>query len=108
MRGCSRRLLCDLCISALSSSFRGPASSQPYCFGAASAVLVAFTEVNQGSQEQTRGIEEVARAVLQMQAVTQSTAAGAEESAAAAEELNAQSEALKHVVRRLTAMVGGA
>jgi methyl-accepting chemotaxis protein/methyl-accepting chemotaxis protein-1 (serine sensor receptor) len=70
-------------------------------------VKTLVDEVNQGSQEQTRGIEEVAKAVLQMQTVTQSTAAGAEESAAAAEELNAQSEALKDVVRRLTAMVGG-
>jgi methyl-accepting chemotaxis protein len=72
-----------------------------------SKVKTLVDEVNQGSQEQTRGIEEVAKAVIQMQAVTQSTAAGAEESAAAAEELNAQSEALKHVVQRLTAMVGG-
>jgi methyl-accepting chemotaxis protein/methyl-accepting chemotaxis protein-1 (serine sensor receptor) len=39
--------------------------------------------------------------------VTQSTAAGAEESASAAEELNAQSEALRDIVARLTAIVGG-
>jgi methyl-accepting chemotaxis protein/methyl-accepting chemotaxis protein-1 (serine sensor receptor) len=70
-------------------------------------VKTLVDEVNQGSQEQTRGIEEVARAIIQMQTVTQSTAAGAEESASAAEELNAQSEAVKDVVRRLTAMVGG-
>ena len=70
-------------------------------------VKTLVDEVNQGSQEQTRGIEEMAKAVIQMQTVTQSTAAGAEESAAAAAELNAQSEAVKDVVRRLTAMVGG-
>src|ERR1039457_831622 len=70
-------------------------------------VKVLVDEVNQGSQEQTRGIEQVAKAVLQMQQVTQTTAAGAEESAAAAQELNAQSEALKSVVARLSAMVGG-
>jgi methyl-accepting chemotaxis protein/methyl-accepting chemotaxis protein-1 (serine sensor receptor) len=70
-------------------------------------VKVLVDEVNQGSQEQTRGIEQVARAVVQMQQVTQTTAAGAEESAAAAQELNAQSEALKAVVARLSAMVGG-
>src|SRR5450759_2329832 len=70
-------------------------------------VKTLVDEVNQGSQEQTRGIEQVAKAVVQMQQVTQTTAAGAEESAAAAEELNAQSEALKQVVARLSAMVGG-
>ena len=70
-------------------------------------VKVLVDEVNQGSQEQTRGIEQVAKAVVQMQQVTQTTAAGAEESAAAAQELNAQSEALKSVVARLSAMVGG-
>ena len=70
-------------------------------------VKTLVDEVNQGSQEQTRGIEQVAKAVLQMQQVTQSTAAGAEEGAAAAQELNTQSEALKAVVARLSAMVGG-
>ncbi|MGJ5816409.1 methyl-accepting chemotaxis protein [Paludibaculum fermentans] len=70
-------------------------------------VMILAQEVHQGSQEQTRGIEQVAKAVLQMQTVTQSTAANAEESAAAAEELNAQSEAVKEIVERLTAMVGG-
>jgi methyl-accepting chemotaxis protein/methyl-accepting chemotaxis protein-1 (serine sensor receptor) len=70
-------------------------------------VKTLVDEVNQGSQEQTRGIEQVAKAVAQMQQVTQSTAAGAEEGAAAAQELNAQSAALKAVVARLTAMVGG-
>ena len=70
-------------------------------------VKTLVDEVNQGSQEQTRGIEQVAKAVAQMQQVTQSTAAGAEEGAAAAEELKAQSGALKAVVARLTAMVGG-
>jgi len=64
-------------------------------------------EVNLGSQEQARGIEQIAKAITQMEQVTQKTAANAEESAAAAEELNAQSEALKDIVKRLTAMVGG-
>ena len=64
-------------------------------------------EVNLGSQEQARGIEQIAKAILQMEQVTQRTAANAEESASAAEELNAQSAALRDVIERLTAMVGG-
>jgi len=71
-------------------------------------VKILVDEVNHGSEEQTRGIEQVAGAVTQMEKVTQTTAASAQESAAAAEELNAQSEAVKQIVERLTAMVGGA
>jgi methyl-accepting chemotaxis protein/methyl-accepting chemotaxis protein-1 (serine sensor receptor) len=63
--------------------------------------------VNLGSQEQGRGIEQIGKAIAQMEQVTQRTAASAEESASAAEELNAQSGTLKHIVERLTAMVGG-
>ena len=64
-------------------------------------------EMNLGSQEQAKGIAQIARAVAQMEQLTQTTAANSEESAAAAEELTAQSEALKDIVTRLTAMVGG-
>jgi methyl-accepting chemotaxis protein/methyl-accepting chemotaxis protein-1 (serine sensor receptor) len=63
--------------------------------------------VNLGSQEQARGIGQIGKAILQMEQVTQKTAASAEESASAAEELNSQSEALRDVVRRLSALVGG-
>jgi methyl-accepting chemotaxis protein len=64
-------------------------------------------EVSLGSEEQSRGLEQISRAITQMEQVTQTTAANAEESAAAAEELNAQSEALREIVTRLNAMVGG-
>lgn len=64
-------------------------------------------EVNISSEEQTRGLDQIARAISQMEQVTQTTAANAEESAAAAEELNAQSEALRDIVGRLHALVGG-
>ena len=70
-------------------------------------VKVMVDEVSLGSQEQSKGIDQIGRAIAQMEQVTQTTAANAEESAAAAEELNAQSEALKDVVSRLQAMVGG-
>jgi methyl-accepting chemotaxis protein/methyl-accepting chemotaxis protein-1 (serine sensor receptor) len=70
-------------------------------------VKTLVDEVNLGSQEQARGIDQIGKAISQMEQVTQKTAANAEESAAAAEELNAQSEALRDVVGRLTAMVGG-
>ncbi len=70
-------------------------------------VKLLVDEVNQGSREQTLGIEQVAKAITQMERITQTTAASAEECAAAAEELNAESEALKEIVKRLTAMVGG-
>ncbi len=70
-------------------------------------VKTLVDEVNQGSQEQSRGIEQVAKAITQMEKVTQQAAANAEESASAAEELTAQSAALKEVVERLAAMVGG-
>ncbi|HTX33575.1 MAG TPA: methyl-accepting chemotaxis protein [Bryobacteraceae bacterium] len=64
-------------------------------------------DVNLGSQEQLRGIEQIGKALTQMEQVTQRNAANSEESAAAAEELTAQSEALKDIVERLAAMVGG-
>jgi methyl-accepting chemotaxis protein/methyl-accepting chemotaxis protein-1 (serine sensor receptor) len=71
-------------------------------------VKTLVDEVNLGSEEQSRGIEQVSKAISQMEQVTQKNAANAEESAAAAEELTAQSEALKEIVDRLNAMVGGA
>jgi methyl-accepting chemotaxis protein len=71
------------------------------------SVKTLMDEVNLGSQEQARGIEQIGRAITQMEQVTQKTAASAEEGASAAEELTAQSEALKEIVGRLTAMVGG-
>ena len=64
-------------------------------------------EVSVGSEEQTRGIEQIAKAVIQMEQMTQRSAATAEQGAAAAQELNSQSDSMKHVVERLTAMVGG-
>jgi methyl-accepting chemotaxis protein len=70
-------------------------------------VKMLVDQVAHGSGEQSRGIEQIRTALGQMEQVTQSTAANAEESAAAAEELNAQSEALKNLVIRLNAMVGG-
>ncbi len=70
-------------------------------------VKTLVDEVNLGSEEQARGIEQVGKAISQMEQVTQKSAANAEESASAAEELNAQSNALKGVVARLTALVGG-
>lgn len=70
-------------------------------------VKVMVDEVSLGSEEQSRGIDQIGRAIAQMEQVTQTTAANAEQSAAAAEELNAQSEALKDIVGRLQAMVGG-
>ena len=73
----------------------------------AGMVRTLVDEVNLGSQEQARGIEQIGKAITQMEQVTQGTAANAEESAAAAEELNAQSKALKDIVARLKAMVGG-
>jgi methyl-accepting chemotaxis protein len=75
--------------------------------GEATSIRTLVDEVNLGSQEQARGIEHIGKAISQMEQVTQKTAANAEESASAAEELTAQSEALKDVVERLTAMVGG-
>jgi methyl-accepting chemotaxis protein len=75
--------------------------------GESAKVKTLMDEVNLGSQEQAQGIEQIGKAIAQMEQVTQSTAAASEESASAAEELNAQSEALKGLVKRLTAMVGG-
>ncbi len=74
--------------------------------GESAQVRTLVADVSQGSQEQARGIEQIATAITQMERVTQSTAANAEQTAAAAEELNAQSETLKHIVQRLTALVG--
>ncbi len=70
-------------------------------------VKVMVDEVSLGSEEQTRGIDQIGRAISRMEQVTQTAAASAEEGAASAEELNAQSEALKDIVARLQAMVGG-
>jgi methyl-accepting chemotaxis protein/methyl-accepting chemotaxis protein-1 (serine sensor receptor) len=74
----------------------------------AGRIRTLVDEVHLGSQEQARGIEQIAKAIGQMEQVTQKTAANAEESASAAEELNAQSDAMRDIVERLTAMVGGA
>jgi len=71
-------------------------------------VKTLVDEVNLGSQEQARGMEQISRSIGQMEQVTQATAASAQESAAAAEQLTAQSEALRNIVVRLMAMVGGA
>jgi methyl-accepting chemotaxis protein len=70
-------------------------------------IKVLVDGVNVASQEQSRGIEQVAKAVTQMEQVTQRTAASAEEGAAASTELTAQADALRGIVERLTAMVGG-
>ena len=75
--------------------------------GDAAKVGTLVDEVNLGSQEQTRGIEQIGKAIAEMEQVTQRNAANSEESAAAAEELTAQSEALKEIVERLAALVGG-
>ena len=74
----------------------------------AGKIKTLVDEVQVGSQEQARGIQEISKAIAQMEQVTQSTAANAEESASAAEELTAQSEAVRAIVQRLGAMVGGA
>ncbi len=75
--------------------------------GESGHVKMLVEEVSVGSREQARGIEQISLAINQMEQVTQTTAAGAEESASAAEELNAQSEALKSIVTKLRALVGG-
>jgi methyl-accepting chemotaxis protein len=64
-------------------------------------------EIAAASGEQAQGIEQVNRAVSEMDTVTQKSASTAEESAAAAEELSAQSAAMRQVVERLAALVGG-
>ena len=71
-------------------------------------VKTLVDEVSLGSEEQARGIEQISKSIVRMEQVTQATAASAEESAASAEELTAQSEALRSIVVRLMAMVGGA
>jgi methyl-accepting chemotaxis protein/methyl-accepting chemotaxis protein-1 (serine sensor receptor) len=73
----------------------------------AGKVKALVEEVTLGSREQARGIEQISKAMTQMEQVTQKTAAGAQESASAAQELTAQSLALKNIVERLTALLGG-
>ena len=70
-------------------------------------VKTLVDEVDLGSQEQSRGIEQIGRAIVQMNHVTTQNASTAEENAAAAQELTAQSGALRDVVARLVAIVGG-
>jgi methyl-accepting chemotaxis protein len=70
-------------------------------------IKILADEVTAGSQEQSRGLDQIARSITQIDTVTQASAASAEESAAAAEELSAQSEALKDLVARLNAAIGG-
>ncbi len=70
-------------------------------------VKALVDEVSMGSLEQSKGIEQVRKAMTEIEQVTQRAAASAEESASASEELSAQSVALKDVVGRLAAMVGG-
>jgi methyl-accepting chemotaxis protein len=65
-------------------------------------------EVDQGSREQSRSIEQISAAIRQMEQVTQSTAASAEECASASMDMNGQAEAMKEIVERLEALVGGA
>ncbi len=65
-------------------------------------------EVDQGSREQSRSIEQISAAIRQMEQVTQSTAANAEECASASMDMNSQAEAMKEIVERLEALVGGA
>jgi methyl-accepting chemotaxis protein/methyl-accepting chemotaxis protein-1 (serine sensor receptor) len=70
-------------------------------------VKTLVDEVSIGSEEQARGISQIGPAISQMERVTQQSAASAEEGASAAEEMSAQSEALKEIVQRLAALVGG-
>ena len=70
-------------------------------------IQVLVDEVNVASQEQSRGIEQVAKAITQMEQLTQRAAASAQESASASTELTAQAEAVKGILERLSAMVGG-
>lgn len=73
-----------------------------------SKVKSLVSEVDQGSREQSRSIEQISAAIRQMEEVTQSTAANAEECASASMDMNAQAEAMKEIVERLEALVGGA
>jgi len=75
--------------------------------GDAEKVKVLIDEVSLGSQEQARGLEQISKAIAQMEQVTQGNAANAEKGAAAGEELRTQSDALRKVVDRLAALVGG-
>lgn len=72
----------------------------------AGTVKTLVDQMSLSSREQTRGITQISKSIVQMQQVTQAAAANAEQSSAAAQELTAQANAMKHVVSRLTAMVG--
>ncbi len=74
--------------------------------GESAKIKVLVSEINQGSQEQSRGLAQVAGAIHQMERVTQSNAAAAEETAAAAVELTSQSNTVKDAVEQLTLLVG--
>lgn len=75
--------------------------------GSSAQVKALVNEVDRGSREQSRSIEQISAAIQQMEQVTQSNAANAQEGAAASLDMNAQSEALKELVARLKALVGG-
>jgi methyl-accepting chemotaxis protein/methyl-accepting chemotaxis protein-1 (serine sensor receptor) len=74
--------------------------------GDAEAIRTLVDEVQVGSQEQARGLDQVAKTIAQMEEVTQRTAASAEQNAAVGEQLSKQSQSLRHVVERLTLLVG--
>jgi methyl-accepting chemotaxis protein len=76
--------------------------------GSSARVKELVTEVDHGSREQSRSIEQISAAIHQMERVTQNTAANAEQSAAASLDMNSQAEAMKQIVARLKALVGGA
>jgi len=75
--------------------------------GESGKVKTLVDEVHVSSQEQARGIEQIGKAIVQMEQVTQRSAANAEECASAAEELSSQSAAVREIVGRLNALVGG-
>jgi len=64
-------------------------------------------EVDRGSRDQSSSIEQISAAIQQMEKVTQNTAANAEESASASMDMTSQAEAMKEIVLRLDALVGG-
>jgi methyl-accepting chemotaxis protein/methyl-accepting chemotaxis protein-1 (serine sensor receptor) len=71
-------------------------------------IKVLVDEINLGSVEQSRGIDQISRSITEMEQVTQSNAASAQEGAATAQELSSQAQAMRHVVDRLSTMVGAA
>jgi methyl-accepting chemotaxis protein/methyl-accepting chemotaxis protein-1 (serine sensor receptor) len=73
--------------------------------GDSTRVKELASEVNLGSQEQSRGLSEIGKAIVQMEQITQTTAASAEQGAAAAEQLLAQSQSLEAIVARLNVMI---